>query len=705
MYSIGMSQYLKGRGALSNPRNRFAATSVEVVDDGWSPQEVPDSIATQVRPERARTLITTNHSPDIPFEQSINPYRGCEHGCPYCVGGDTLILMADGRTRPLADLRVGDEIYGTRRQGWYRRLTKSRVLAQWSSIKPAFRTTLEDGTTLITSGDHRFLTQRGWKYVMDDPTGAQRPHLTTNNKLMGVGGFAAGVTETDDYQRGYLGGMIRGDGLLKSFVDRRPSRPKSRTYHFRFALCDDEALQRTRGYLNAFDIETREFQFAAATGNRTAVRAINTRRMDNFAAIQGLIAWPTSPSRDWCAGFLAGIFDAEGSFSQTILRISNTDRAIVDWICKSLSILSFPHVVEFYPYVDRKPLSVVRITGGLRNHLRFFHTVRPAISRKLDLEGQAVKSDARLRVVNIEPLPTMRLYDITTETEDFIANGVVSHNCYARPSHAYMDLSPGLDFETHLFYKADAAQLLRAELGKRNYVCKPITVGANTDPYQPLEKRLKVTRSILEVLRDTRHPVTLITKGSLIVRDLDLLTDLARDGLVNVLVTVTTLDNDTKRLLEPRAASPAARLKIIRQLSQCGVNVGVLVAPVIPAITDHELEQVLAAVAEAGARQAGYVILRLPHELKVLFREWLHTHYPGRAAHVMSIIQSMRGGQDNDPRFGSRMRGMGPFAQLLRQRFQLACARHGLARGAAPPLPTHLFRAPSGDSGQLDLGL
>ncbi|HEY6458166.1 MAG TPA: PA0069 family radical SAM protein [Steroidobacteraceae bacterium] len=355
-----MTIYLKGRGALSNPANRFAAAQVDEVDDGWALQEVPDSIATQIRAERARTIITTNQSPDLPFEQSINPYRGCEHGCPYC---------------------------------------------------------------------------------------------------------------------------------------------------------------------------------------------------------------------------------------------------------------------------------------------------------------------------------------------------------YARPSHAYMDLSPGLDFETHLFYKADAATLLRAELAKRNYVCKPITVGANTDPYQPLEKRLKVTRSILQVLRDTHHPVTLITKGSLIVRDLDLLSELAREGLVNVFVTVTTLDDDTKRLLEPRAAAPAARLRIIRRLTEIGVNVGVMVAPVIPAITDHELEQVLGAAAEAGARRAGYVILRLPHELKILFREWLQAHYPARAAHVMSVIQSMRGGQDNDPRFGTRMRGMGPFADLLRRRFQLACTRNGLARGAAPPLPTGLFRPPPCNWGQMDLGL
>jgi DNA repair photolyase len=687
-----MGHYLKGRGALSNPPNRFAATQVAAVDDGWSVHEVPDSIATHVRPERARTIIMTNQSPDIPFEQSINPYRGCEHGCPYCAAGDTLILMADGRTRPLADLRVGDEIYGTRRDGWYRRYTKTRVLAHWSTIKPAFRTTLEDGTTLVTSGDHRFLTERGWKYVMDDDSGAQRPHLTRNNKLMGVGAFARAAPDNDDYRRGYLSGMIRGDGR------------EGAVHQFRPALCDDEALYRIRTYLSGFDVATREFQFARAIGSHRALNAIRTHSLSNVETIRGLIAWPLIVSEDWSAGFLAGIFDAEGSYSQTQLQISNTDLEIIDWISKSLRALKFSFVATHYPYVERKSITVIRVRGGLKDHLRFFHIVRPAISRKLDFEGQAVKGDARLQVVSIEPFPAMRLYDITTGTEDFIANGVVSHNCYARPSHAYMDLSPGLDFETHLFYKADAAELLRQELGKRGYVCKPITVGANTDPYQPLEKRLRVTRSILEVLRDTRHPVTIITKGSLITRDLDLLAELARDGLVNVLVTVTTLDNDTKRLLEPRAAAPSARLRIIRQLTECGVNVGVLVAPVIPAITEHELEQVLAAAAQAGARHAGYVILRLPHELKILFREWLETHYPARAAHVMSIIHSLRGGRDNDPRFGSRMRGEGPFAQLLRQRFQLACARYGLARGAMAPLPTTSFRPPPANRGQLDMG-
>lgn len=277
--------------------------------------------------------------------------------------------------------------------------------------------------------------------------------------------------------------------------------------------------------------------------------------------------------------------------------------------------------------------------------------------------------------------------------------------CYARPSHSYLGLSPGLDFETRLFYKEDAAKLLEAELARPGYVCKPITLGANTDPYQPVERRLRVTRSILEVLARCRHPVSIVTKAALVLRDLDLLADLARDGLATVAVSVTTLDAELKRALEPRAASPQARLRAIRELTGAGVPTGVMVAPVIPALTDHEMEAIIDAAAEAGARWAAYVVLRLPYEVKDLFREWLAQHYPQRAQHVMSVVQSLRGGRDNDPRFGARMRGAGPFAELLRARFQLACRRHGLGGERVLPLPTTLFRPPRPPSPQLSLEL
>jgi DNA repair photolyase len=276
--------------------------------------------------------------------------------------------------------------------------------------------------------------------------------------------------------------------------------------------------------------------------------------------------------------------------------------------------------------------------------------------------------------------------------------------CYARPSHAYVDLSPGIDFETRLFYKADAARLLRAELGRPGYRCSAIMLGANTDPYQPLEQRLRVTRSILEVLLETRHPVSVITKGTLVLRDLDLLRELARLNLTRVYVSFTTLDVGLKRQLEPRAAAPQARLRVISALAAAGVPVGVMTAPMIPAINDAELESLLEAAAQAGATRAGYVLLRLPHEVKALFRDWLAEHYPQRAAHVMSLVQQARGGQDNDPRFGMRMRGSGPWAALLRSRFELACRRLNLNRERAAELATDLFRGRS-TGGQLEFPL
>ena len=277
--------------------------------------------------------------------------------------------------------------------------------------------------------------------------------------------------------------------------------------------------------------------------------------------------------------------------------------------------------------------------------------------------------------------------------------------CFARPSHAYLGLSPGLDFETKLFYKADAVNLLEAELAKPKYVCKPIALGINTDGYQPLEKRLEVTRSILAVLARCRHPVTIVTKSALIIRDLDLLSDLAKHRLVSVMLSITSLTNEIKRTLEPRTASPQARLRVIQQLSEAGIPVGVLVAPVIPAITDHELEDILSAAKAAGATRAGYVLLRLPHEVKILFREWLTEHYPDRAKHVMSLINQARGGKDYDSQFGTRMSGTGAYAELLGTRFELAKRRLGFAASRERyELDTSLFRPPTPDSPQMILG-
>jgi DNA repair photolyase len=701
---IGHQSFI-GRGALSNPPGRFDLQQISAVDDGWYMEEQPDSIATTLEPERAREIITTNDSPDVPFEQSINPYRGCEHACPYCVSGDTPVLMADGATKPMAKLQAGDVIYGTVRSGWYRRYVRSLVLARWCVLKPAYRVTLEDGTELTAGSDHRLLTERGWKFVADNARGdQQRAHLTTNNELLGTGSFSEPVRHDTNYRAGYLCGLIRGDGSIGRYMLRRGGGSVFESNVFRLALCDTQALTRARKWLAYEYVETEHFRFG--TQSVRAMFAVGTRSRDKVQRIRELIAWPENPNREWHAGFLAGIYDAEGSYSGGTLRISNTDSRIVARIRDALRAFSFASVVEHAPREPTKCVDVVRLLGGLREHLRFFHLTNPAISRKCDISGRAVKSAARLRVMSIEPLArAMRLYDITTETGDYISNGVVSHNCYARPSHAYMGLSPGLDFETRLFYKQDAARLLEQQLARPGYICKPITLGANTDPYQPVERRMKVTRSILEVLARTRHPVTVITKSALVLRDLDLLADLAREQLASVAVSVTTLNSDLKRVMEPRAASPQARLRALAALNAAGVPAGVLVAPVIPVLTDHELEAILAASAEAGAPWAGYVLLRLPYEIKDLFREWLAEHFPDSAAHVMSVLREMRGGRDNDPRFGTRMRGTGPYAQLLRNRFRIACQRLNLNKSGREVANTSLFRAPTPPGAQLSLGL
>jgi DNA repair photolyase len=273
--------------------------------------------------------------------------------------------------------------------------------------------------------------------------------------------------------------------------------------------------------------------------------------------------------------------------------------------------------------------------------------------------------------------------------------------CYARPSHAYLNLSPGLDFETRIFAKTNAAQLLRAELAKPGYRCETISLGANTDPYQPAERELAITRSILQVALECNQPVGIVTKNALVERDLDLLAPMAHKGLAAVFVSVTTLDHGIARRMEPRASAPARRIEAIRALSAAGVPVGVMVAPVVPFLTDSELEPILMAARDAGAVSAGYVLLRLPYEVKDLFKEWLERCFPLKAAHVMSRVHQMREGRDNDPNFGSRLRGTGEFAQLLRWRFDKACKRLGLNENRRS-LDCSQFRPPRLD-GQMGL--
>jgi DNA repair photolyase len=275
--------------------------------------------------------------------------------------------------------------------------------------------------------------------------------------------------------------------------------------------------------------------------------------------------------------------------------------------------------------------------------------------------------------------------------------------CYARPSHAYLGLSPGLDFESRIFFKPNAAALLTAELRKKGYAAKPLALGSNTDPYQPAERKLQVTRGILEVLRDFHHPVTIVTKSALVQRDIDILADMAKDRLAVVTMSVTTLDRGLARVMEPRAATPERRLETIAALAKAGVPVGVLSAPMIPALNDMEMEAILARAREAGATGAGYTLLRLPLELKTLFKEWLEEHVPNKASHVLSLVAQCHGGKIYDSAWSKRMTGGGPYAEMLAARFDRACRKLGFSPRTTHALDTTLFRPPPQRGDQLAL--
>ncbi|MEI2386499.1 PA0069 family radical SAM protein [Breoghania sp. JC706] len=274
--------------------------------------------------------------------------------------------------------------------------------------------------------------------------------------------------------------------------------------------------------------------------------------------------------------------------------------------------------------------------------------------------------------------------------------------CFARPTHAYMGMSPGLDFETRLFAKPNAAELLAREISAPGYKVKTIAIGTNTDPYQPIERQMRIMREVLEVLRDARHPVGIVTKSALVMRDIDILSEMARDGLAKVALSVTTLDRKLARAMEPRAATPARRLEAIAALSQAGIPTSVMVAPIIPALNDQEIERILDACHAQGAREAGYILVRLPHEVSPLFRDWLLRNYPDRYRRVMSVLQTMRGGKDYDAEWGKRMRGEGPYAWQLGRRFELAAKRLGFNQ-RRKRLRTDLFVPPFKSAEQLSL--
>jgi DNA repair photolyase len=582
---------------------------------------------------RARTIINkVSPKSPVPFRYTINAYRGCSHACSYCVSGDTPILMGDGRTRPISEVRPGDRVYGTvQPPGRNRSYVITKVLDHWSTTKPAYGVTLQGGTELIASPDHRFLTDRGWKHVTGTEWGPLcRPHLTLNNKLAGTGRFARPPKHDLEYRTGYLCGMIRGDAHLGHYsYAPRPGRTRDEVHRFRLALVDLDALRRSRLYLADCGITTTEFDFHEAVGDQKALRAIRTSGRASVRAIEEMVRWPWTPSNQWRKGFLAGIFDAEGSCSRGILRISNTNRAIIDQLTSSLRHFNFHFAME--DMRRENGLVSVRLTGGLEERLRFFHTVDPAITRKRSIEGMALKGRTGLQVVSIEPLNVdIPMYDITTGTGDFIANGVVSHNCFARPTHEYLNLDPATDFDRVIVVKVNAVERLRAELAPRRWRGDHIAMGTNTDPYQRAEGKYRLTQGIIEVLGEARNPFSILTKGTLVLRDLDRLVEAARRSHVELCFSIGTLDEDVWRATEPGTPHPRKRVEAVARLNEAGIPCGVLVAPILPGLSDgrEQLDEVVRACVDAGAPSISPVLLHLRPGVKEHYLAWLADAHP-----------------------------------------------------------------------------
>ncbi|UWP87319.1 intein-containing Rv2578c family radical SAM protein [Dactylosporangium fulvum] len=590
----------------------------------------------------------------VPFEWTINPYRGCSHACVYCLTGDTSILMADGTTRPLAELAVGDEVVGTVRDGRLRRYVTTRVLAHWSTVKPAHRVTLADGTTLVASGDHRFLSDRGWKHVTGARHGrSRRPHLTTANRLTGFGALPERPAESPEYRRGYLCGFVNGDGHVGPVADEASRRAQ------RYAAeC---------GGLHAMAADDREYA-GASVRDASAV-----------------LDWPEVPTRAWRQGFVAGLFDAVGALVDGMPRFHAVDKVVVDWLVECLAVLGFATDRSGRPAsgVDDVGLDGVRVLGSTRERVRFGLLFAPAAATGTAV-GDLVRGDETLRVTAIEPLGVeVPMFDITTGTGDFIANGVVSHNCFARNTHTYLDLDAGHDFDTQIVVKVNAGEVLRRELSSKRWSGAHIAMGTNVDCYQRAEGRYQLMRDILAVLRDHANPFSILTKGTLIARDLDLLQQAREVTSVSISMSVGFLDETLWSSVEPGTPSPRRRLDVVRRLTDAGLSVGVLMAPILPGLTDtpEAIDATVAALASAGA--AGIVPLAL--HLRPGAREWYQAWLAREHPRLGPRYQELYGDGSYTPQ---------AYQRELAARVRLAARRHGVPTGG-----TGTTRMPSTSGG------
>jgi DNA repair photolyase len=677
---------LRPRGTTAQPPNRFEPLHVERDADAAPDGREP----TRFFRDASRSILAENDSPDVGFRFSLNPYRGCEHGCSYCLAADTPILYADLAWRPIGGVRVGDELLGFDEHplpGATRKLRRAVVEAVWWSRRRMVRMVTEQ-TEVRTTAEHRWLQARDYRWSRTAQLGPGRRlrHLPVTPM----------PSVDEDYRLGYVAGLSLGDGTFRWQPGWRSDRCGFPAAYWRVALADDGPLERLVDYLRGFAVDAAIRPFHGGPHAKRPVRKVEVRSLGRLAVVHTLLhAERDTPS--WRCGFLAGFFDAEGHDGDS-LRISQVDVGVLERVRRYAAALGFAFQLERRPGLA----STVRLVGRLIDRIRFFSTIRPAIARKMTaLFG---------REMNVPPEPVRALeedrvgdvVDIQTSTRTFFAAGLATHNCYARPSHEYLGFDAGLGFETRIMVKDDAPALLRKTLVSPRWEPQTIALSGNTDCYQPVERRLQLTRRCLEVLVEFRNPAALITKSALVVRDADLLAALAAQGAAHVSVSVTTLDPELARRMEPRAAHPARRLEAIAALADAGVPVSVLIGPVVPGLNDVEIPRILEAAAAAGARSAAWVLLRLAAPLDRLFDGWLAEHYPERRERVLARIRDLRGGRLNDTRWSVRQRGTGVHAQQIASLFAVAARRLGLDR-PLPPLRADAFRRPPQPGDQMTL--
>lgn len=672
---------IHSRGAAINPPNRFDRVAYEEDPEAVDPDAPRPT--TELFRDASRSMLARNESPDVGFDVSINPYRGCEHGCIYCLGSDTPVLYADMQWRPVGEARPGDQLVGfdeSPEPGRTRKFRKAEIRAVRWSRSATLRLTTANSEVLATA-NHGWLQARDFRWSCT--------HGLAPGRLLRRLPMSRSEPTDDDYRVGYVCGLSLGDGTFRFQPGWRGNKLGYPPAYWRVALVDDEPLVRSVEYLGCLGVEVHIRPFFAGSDTRRPLNKVETRSLAKLVKIHALLQVERN-SEAYARGFLAGFFDAEGHAGDS-LRISQVDLAVLDRVRRYGRRLGFNFQLE--PRPGRA--STVRLVGRLLERFRFFAVCRPAIRRKMQsVFGTEMNLDPEM-VQSVEPGPMSDVVDIETSTGTFCAAGLASHNCFARPTHETLGFSSGLDFETKILIKEDAPRLLRAELSRPSWKPQVIAVSGVTDAYQPIERKLGLTRRCLEVLAEFRNPVLVITKNHLVTRDQDLLGDLARDRAAGVFLSVTSLDGELQRRMEPRASPPERRLEAIHELAAAGVPVGVLVAPVVPALTDHEIPSILEAAARAGARFAGYVPLRLPYAVKELFERWLEDHFPERKHKVLARIRSLRSGKLNDPRFGSRLRGEGTFAEEIRSLFAIACRRAGITNGRVE-LSSAAFRRPGG---------